>query len=51
MVSNPVNVLKNEECSTRVVDRPNEPDRLLAKPLTSKLARDTDPVRVLDSEM
>jgi len=51
MVSDPVSPLKNEVCSTRVEDRPNEPDRLLAKPLTSELARDSEPLRVLDSEM
>ncbi len=51
MVSDPVSVLKNEVCSTRVEDRPNEPDRLLAKPLTSEPARDNEPVRVLDTEM
>ena len=50
-MSDPVNVLKNEVCSARVVERPNEPDRLLAKPLTSELARDNEPLRVLDSEM
>src|SRR5436853_2178127 len=31
--------------------RPNEPDRLLAKPLTSEPARENDPVRVLDIEI
>jgi len=51
MVRDPVSVLKNEVCSTRVEERPDEPDRLLAKPLTSEPARDNDPVRVLDSEM
>jgi len=51
MVSDPVSVLKNEVCSTRVEDRPKEPDRFLVKPLTSELARDNEPVRVLDSEM
>jgi hypothetical protein len=51
MVSDPVSVLKNEVCSTRVEERPSEPDRLLAKPLTSEPTRDNEPVRVLDSEM
>jgi hypothetical protein len=51
MVSDPVSVLKNEICSTRVEERPSEPDRLLAKPLTSEPAVDNEPVRVLDSEM
>jgi len=51
MVRDPVSVLKNEVCSTRVEERPDEPDRLLARPLTSEPARDNDPVRVLDSEM
>lgn len=51
MLSDPINVLKNEECSTRVAVNPIEPDRFFAKPLTSKPARDSEPVRVLDSEM
>ncbi len=51
MVSDPVSVLKNEVCSTRVEERLNEPDRFLAKPLTSEPARDNEPVRVLDSEI
>ena len=51
MVRDPVSILKNEVCSTRVEERPNEPDRFLAKPLTSEPARDNEPVRVLDSEM
>jgi len=32
-LNEPVSVLKIEECSARPEDRPDEPERLLAKPL------------------
>jgi hypothetical protein len=51
IVSDSVSVLKNEVCSARFEDRPNEPDKLLVKPLTSEPARDNEPKRVLESEM
>ncbi len=50
MVSEPVKALKIEECSTRTEDKLTEPDRLLAKPLISELARNSEPVNVLNSE-
>jgi hypothetical protein len=46
----PVSVLKIEECSTRTEDRLSEPDRLLAKPLISKPAKESEPVSVLNME-
>ncbi len=49
MVSEPVKVLKIEECSTRTEDRLTEPDRLLAKPLTSELVENNKPVKDRDS--
>jgi len=49
-VSEPVKVLKIDECSTRTEDKPNEPDRPLAKPLISEPARESEPVSVLVSE-
>ena len=50
MVSEPVKLLKIEECSTRTEDKLTEPDRLLAKPLISEPARNSEPVNVLNSE-
>jgi hypothetical protein len=48
-VNDPVSVLKNERCPTRAEDNPNEPDRLLTKPLISEPVRDNEPVSALDS--
>jgi hypothetical protein len=50
MVSEPAKALRIEECSTRTEDRLNEPDRLLARPLISEPARNSEPVSVLNSE-
>jgi len=50
MVSEPVRLLKIEECSTRTENKLTEPDRLLAKPLISEPARSMEPVNVLNSE-
>jgi hypothetical protein len=50
VVSEPVKVLKIEECSTRTEDKPTEPDRLLARPLISEPARNSELVNVLNSE-
>jgi hypothetical protein len=50
MVSEPVKVLKIEECSTRTEDKLTEPDRLLAKPLISDPTMESEPVNVLNSE-
>jgi hypothetical protein len=45
-----VKVLKIEECSTEAEDKLVDPDRFLARPLTSEPVRNSEPVNVLKSE-
>jgi len=49
--NDPVSVLKNERCPTIAEVRPNEPDRLLTKPLTSEPVMNNEPAKALDSAM
>jgi len=50
-VNDPVNALKSETCSTNAEEGPNEPDTVLARPLTSEPEKNSEPVKILDSEM
>jgi hypothetical protein len=46
-----VKVLNKEECSAKVEDQLREPVRLLARPLTSEPARESEPIRILNIEL
>ena len=51
LFSEPVNVLNIEECSTGTTEKLKEPDRLLAKALTSELVKESEPVSDLVSKI
>ena len=49
-VNEPTTVLKNDDCFENTETRPKEPERVLGNDLVSEPVKETEPVRVLNSE-